>query len=378
MVTMPGARPITAPGWTGQPRLDLGLVDCDVHQIITSPEDLHPYLPQIYKQQLREQGLRIPGSGYFNVPQDAGRTDLAANCDADKHSNHKMGSAYEQLRDEHLDLWHVDYALLTGASMYGASVIPDPDFAAAMCRAFNDWTLEQWIARDERLLMAMAISTSDPRLAVQEIERIGADKRVRAIMLPTGTRLPYGNRFYHPIWEACERHGLVVGIHPGNEGAGLAGPPTGVGYPTYYIETRMARPQMAMAHAVSFIAEGVFEKFPRLKVLFDECDQFWAVGLMWHMDADWKSLRDQTPWLKRLPSEYFREHIRVGSQPMLEAANNAQFLCMLEALHAEETLVYSSDWPHWDWDDPATTFPKLPEHLHQRVFAANAREMLGL
>ena len=145
-------------------------------------------------------------------------------------------------------------------------------------------------------------------------------------MLPTGSRMPYGNRFYHPIWEACERHGLVIGIHPGNEGAGMAGPPTGVGYPTYYIETRMARPQMAMAHAVSFIAEGVFEKFPGLKVLIDECDQFWAVGLMWHMDADWKSLRDQTPWLKRLPSEYFRGHIRVGTQPMLEPETNEPVL----------------------------------------------------
>jgi predicted TIM-barrel fold metal-dependent hydrolase len=190
--------------------------------------------------------------------------------------------------------------------------------------------------------------------------------------------MPYGNRFYHPIWEACERHGLVVGIHPGNEGAGMAGPPTGVGYPTYYIETRMARPQMAMAHAVSFIAEGVFEKFPSLKVLIDECDQFWAVGLMWHMDADWKSLRDQTPWLKRLPSEYFREHIRVGTQPMLEPESNEQFWMMLDALHAEETLVYSSDWPHWDWDDPASTFPKLPEQLHRRVFSENARELFRL
>lgn len=35
-------------------------------------------------------------------------------------------------------------------------------------------------------------------------------------------------------------------------------------------------------------------------------------------------------------------------------------------------------WPHWDWDDPATTFPKLPERLHQRVFAENARELFGL
>jgi predicted TIM-barrel fold metal-dependent hydrolase len=79
-----------------------------------------------------------------------------------------------------------------------------------------------------------------------------------------------------------------------------------------------------------------------------------------------------------LPSEYFREHIRVGSQPMLEPESNGQFWMMLDALHADETLVFSSDWPHFDWDDPATTFPKLPERLHRRVFAENARELFGL
>ncbi len=378
MVTMLGARPVKAPGWTGKPHTGLALIDCDVHHSIKKPEDLFPYLPRVYKEQIVEQGMRLPGSGYFNVAKNAARTDLAEGCDASKHDGRQRGEEYELLREQHLDLWNVDHALLTGSSVYGASILPDPDFAAAICRGFNDWTLEQWVAKDDRFLMAMAVSTTDTKLAVDEIDRIGEHPKVKAVMLPTGSRMPYGNRHYHPIWEACERHGLVVGIHPGSEGAGMAGPPTGVGYPTYYIETRMARPQMAMAHAVSFIAEGVFEKYPRLKVLFDECDQFWAVGLMWHMDADWKSLRDQTPWLKRLPSEYFRQHIRVGTQPMLEPEDNEQFFCLLDALHAEETLVYSSDWPHWDWDDPATTFPKLPEHLHRRIFCENARELLGL
>jgi len=377
MTIQVGARPITAPGWTGQPRTDLTLFDCDVHQSIEKPEDLFPYLPRVYREQIVEQGLRMPGSGYFNVARNAARTDLAEGCDA-SFDGRQRGNDFDALREQHLDLWHVDHALLTGSSVYGASILPDPDFAAAVCRAFNDWTAEHWLAKDDRFLAALAVATSDPHLAVAEIERMADHPQVKAIMLPTGSRMPYGNRFYHPIWEACERHGLVVGIHPGSEGAGMAGSPTGVGYPTYYIETRMARPQMAMAHAVSFIAEGVFEKYPRLKVLIDECDQFWAVGLMWHMDADWKSLRDQTPWVKRLPSEYFREHIRIGSQPLLEPENDEQFFCMLDALHAEETLVYSSDWPHWDWDDPATTFPKLPERLHRRVFCENAREMFGM
>ena len=77
MATQVGARIITVPGWTGQPRTDLALIDCDVHQSIKQPEDLHPYLPRAYRQQAIEQGIRFPGSGYFNVAMDAARTDLA-------------------------------------------------------------------------------------------------------------------------------------------------------------------------------------------------------------------------------------------------------------------------------------------------------------
>ncbi|RIK42074.1 MAG: amidohydrolase [Chloroflexi bacterium] len=375
-----GSTPITAPGWTGKPRSGLALIDCDVHQIISKQEDLYPYLSRLYRERVEDQGMLLPGSGYFNVPKRAARSDLNTGCDANMadHNIHTIGSQYELLRSQHLDMWNVDYALLTGASVYPASVIPDPDFGAALCRAFNDWTMDTWASRDERFIVAISVSANDPQRAAEEIYRMAGHPQVRAIMLPTGSRMPYGNRFYHPIWQACAETGLVVGIHPGAEGAGMAGSPTGVGYPTYYIEVRMARPQMAMAHVVSFIAEGVFEKYPTLKLLVDECDQFWLVGLMWHMDADWKSLREQTPWVRRLPSEYVLEHVRVGSQPMLEPERREQFFQMLDAMHAERTLVYSSDWPHWDWDDPATTFPRMPEHLHQRVFSDNARELFGL
>jgi predicted TIM-barrel fold metal-dependent hydrolase len=377
-MAIPGARPVTAPGWTGQPKQDVAIIDCDVHQSLKKPEDLLPYLPRVYQERVIDQGFLLPGSGYFNVPKRAARTDLADGCDAAMYDGRQRGDDYELLREMHLDVWNIDYAILTGSNMYSAGVIPDPDYAAALCRAFNDWTLEQWVAKDKRFKVALAISTSDPHQAVREIDRLGDHPDVVAIMLPTGARMPYGNRFYHPIWEACERHGLVVMVHPGAEGAGMAGPPTGVGYPTYYLEVRMARPQMAMAHVASLICEGVFERFPRLKFAFVEVDQFWVAGMMWHMDADWKSLREQTPWVKRLPSEYFREHIRIGSQPLEEPERPEYLLSMLEAMHADETLIYCSDWPHWDWDDPATTFPKLPEHLHRRIFAENARELFGL
>ena len=379
-MTMLGARPVTAPGWTGRPKSDLALIDCDVHHGYKKPEDLFPYLPRVYRERVIGQGMLLPGSGYFNVPKRAARTDLTDSCDArsDDYNGRSRGDDYATLKEVNLDVWNVDRVLLTGSNVYSASIIPDPDYAAALCRAFNDWTLETWVARDERFKIAMAVATSDPAKAVAEINRLADNPAVVAIMLPTGSRMPYGNRFFHPIWAACEERGLVVMVHPGAEGAGMAGPPTGVGYPTYYLETRMARPQMAMAHCASIICEGVFEKFPRLEWAFVEVDQFWVAGFMWHMDADWKSLREQTPWVKRLPSEYVRQHIRIGSQPLEEPERREDLLHMLDAMHAEETLIYCSDWPHWDWDDPATTFPKLPEHLHQRIFADNARELFGL
>jgi hypothetical protein len=389
MAMATGGRPVTAPGWTARPRTDpsassgqaLALFDCDIHHKINKQEELYPYLPRVYVETIQSYGSRSVGNGYITIPQNAGRTDLVEGCDpssgAFKYTD--IGHDYDLFKQAHLDLWNIDKVLLTGGNTYGASVLPDADYGAALCRAFNDWTLEHWAARDpERLLVAIGVTTRDPARAVEEIERLGDHPQVTAIVLPTGNVFPYGNRYYHPIWQACQERGLVLVIHPGNEAAGMAGAPTGVGYPSYYIENRLARPQMAMAHAVSLIAEGVFEKFPRLKVLINECDQFWAVGLMWHMDADWKSLREQTPWLKRLPSEYFRQHIRVGSQPMLEPETAEQFWMMLDAMHADETLVYCSDWPHFDWDDPATTFPKLPERLHRRVFSENARELFGL
>ena len=51
---------------------------------------------------------------------------------------------------------------------------------------------------------------------------------------------------------------------------------------------------------------------------------------------------------------------------------------LLEEMHAEETLLYCSDWPHFDWDDPVTTLPTLSPELHQRIFVDNARELFGL
>ena len=82
-------------------------------------------------------------------------------------------------------------------------------------------------------------------------------------------------------------------------------------------------------------------------------------------------MRDYTPWVKRLPSEYFRDHIRVGTQPMEQPGSREDLHWFLEQARADETLVYASDFPHWDWDSPTSVAPDFPAEMRANIFGGN-------
>ena len=346
------------------------LVDCDCHHLWHKIDDIFPYLPRQYVQEIKDFGSMFPNGGWTNMPNSHGyRTDHEVDEDTD---------FAEFTVREHLDRYDIDVAILTGQMVYPTVGMTNLDYAAAICRAHNDWTLDHWAAKDPRFRVTLAVGPNDPVLAVEEIERLGDHPAVVGVMLPAGGRHPYGNRVYHPIYEAAERYGLTVMTHFGGEGRGQTNPPTAAGYPTYYLEMRMARPQIAQAHTASLICEGVFEKFPTLKWVFVEVDTWWIPGLLTHFDADWKAVRDYTPWVKRLPSEYFRDHIRVGTQPLEQPGSRADLHWFLEQARADEVLVYASDFPHWDWDAPTSVAPDFPAEMRANIFGETARATFRL
>jgi predicted TIM-barrel fold metal-dependent hydrolase len=90
-------------------------------------------------------------------------------------------------------------------------------------------------------------------------------------------------------------------------------------------------------------------------------------------------LKDEVPDLKRLPSEYIREHFWLTSQPVEEPPKREYFDLLLDQLNAKEKLMFATDYPHWDFDAPDRAFPtNLAPDLKRRIMAENARELYRL
>jgi predicted TIM-barrel fold metal-dependent hydrolase len=284
---------------------------------------------------------------------------------------------HENYRNDHLDLYTIEYGITTGLN-YGINAAVDIGYAAAITSAINDFTIDNIATKEKRLKGSISIPTQDPQLAAKEIDRVGSHPEMVQVIVPNGAERPYGNSYYHPIYEACVRHNLPFAIHVSMEGIGRNPPPTGAGHVSHYAEYRLARAGVMMAHLASFIYEGVFELFPTLKVVMIEAGTLWIAPALWRMDQDWKALRHNTPWVKKWPTEYYRSNVRVTSQPIEVPTKPEMFETMLDSIYADECLMFSSDYPHWDFDSPMLAFPKMSDERWERIFYQNARELYNL
>jgi len=330
------------------------MIDCDVHNDVTKVNVLFPYLSAYWRETIEQSG--------FKGPVD---TPYAAHADSAKRP--AASASVEALRADVLDTPRAEFAILN--CTYAIDSIHNPYAAAALASAVNDWQSEHWLAAEARLRASLVVPSQFPDLALKEIERCGARSGFVQVLLPAHSAAPYGNRRYWPIYEAAAQRGWVIGIHfggaPGN-------PPTASGWPSYYIEDYVNAATNFQSQVISLIAEGVFAQFPNLRVTLIEGGFTWLPALLWRMDKEWKGLRREVPWLKRLPSDEIRAHVRLTTQP-LDAPQPEQLLDVIRQLECDELLLYASDYPHWH-DGGESAFPiELPEPLRSKIMGENAR-----
>jgi uncharacterized protein len=347
--------------------------DCDVHPSLNGPQDVFPYIASEWQEHFSRQEFKISG----RAPERYAHPGVPLRADATPPAGGVPASDPEFVRSDLLDGWEVDVAMLLPMQGLAIAAWTDPPTAHAWSQAINDYFYDTWVKRDERFRLALTVSPHDPVLAATEIARWAGTEGVMSVQLPLVNVL-MGNRHYYPIYEAAEKAGLPIAVHQtGAEGCYLGTPAVAGGIPRTYGERHTMLTQVGQSSVTSLMFEGVFERFPKLKVAFIEYGFSWMLPLLWRLDREWKNFRSETPWVKRPPREYIREHVRFSTQPMDEPERVEDFQRLFEMLDGEQLLMFSSDYPHYDNDDPSVILKKIPEFARQRVAMDNAREFFG-
>jgi len=356
----------------------LAIADCDIHPRPTGvgiggvSKALYPWLPKQWQEHVETFGItyRQPwekGSAYPKGQPQACRRD------AWLPDGGPPGSDLRFMAEQHLDPNNVSLGILNPLTSGQGAI--NPDLSAAITYATNEWQKAEWTSKDARLRASVVIPYEDTPTSVKEIELRAGDPHFAQVMMLSKTAEPIGQRRYWPIYEAAAAANLPVGIHAFGNG-GWAN--TSGGWASYYIEEMVGHAQSQQALLASLILEGVFERLPNLKVVLIEGGLAWAAALGWRMDRQWTKLKRELPQLKRAPSEYMRTNVWFTTQPIEEPEPRSQLAETIDWI-GWDRILFATDYPHWDFDDPAHALPiRMDETQRRKVFLENAQSVYGV
>jgi len=136
-------------------------------------------------------------------------------------------------------------------------------------------------------------------------------------------------------------------------------------------------------------------RYPQLRIVLLESGVSWLPGLLWRSVKTWRGVRSEVPWVKRPPAEIIREHVRVTLQPVdAPPGDKAVLLRTLEHIGSDRMLLFSTDYPHWQFegddalpeglsggavrriliDNPLETYPRLQDGVQISDNAASKKE----
>ncbi|GAA5065307.1 amidohydrolase family protein [Nocardia callitridis] len=353
-------------------RVAVRVVDSDVHPV-PRPRELVEYIPEPHRSAYF-RSHKVGDTIIYDAPDYA--HSFAMRTDTFPTDGGFPGSDPELALQQLIIDAGSDIAILEPT----VKATRLPEATAAMATGVNTWLANHWLDpqnnRHERWRGSICVAIDDPDSAVREIEAWAEHPFMAQVLIKAEPRPSWGDPRYDPVWAAAVRHNLPVSCHLGR-GAYETMPMPPVGFPSYNHDFMVTYSLLAANQVMSMIFDGVFERFPTMRVVFVEHAFTWILPLMWRMDAIYAARKSFTG-LRRKPSDYVKEHIRFTTQPLDYPEDKIELTRAFEWMEAERILLFSSDYPHWTFDDPRWLLKHLPENARERVMFRNGLETYHL
>src|SRR4051794_35771282 len=271
-----------------------------------------------------------------------------------------------------MDVEGIDVAVMYGTR--GRQILChddlEPEHAAALARAYNNWAADYCKTDPQRLKFAAQLAMHDVPSAVEEARR--AVKELGAVAV-IGTPNPVNGQHLHdeacePLWDALEKLNVPIGFHPtGNTALKDDAGRRYVGHANFHpIAHAIRNPVELMGAIASMTTGGIMERHPKLRAAFLEGTAGWLYWWLWRLDDQWEKFGPGCERaLSMLPSEYFRRQcyiaLDVDEEPAVHAVNDL----------GAEYFVVSSDYPHSDG-----AFPEAMQQFFSLPLAAEQRRKI--
>jgi predicted TIM-barrel fold metal-dependent hydrolase len=251
---------------------------------------------------------------------------------------------------------------------------PQPEVEVELGKAFNVWLIDRILPQGKCMLGLPYLPFCDPDACVEIVEKF-ADKPGVIGFTVTATRYkPVHHNSYMRLYSAIQASGKPLAFHAGYHW----GDPSMMQINRFIGMHALSFVHFSMVHMTNWVLNGLCERFPRLKLIWVESGLAWVPFMMQRLDNEYMMRSSEAPLLKRRPSEYIRE-MYFTSQP-LETSNMKLTEAHFDAVNAESQLLFSSDWPHWDFDLPTsiTNLPFLNTEQKRAILGLNAAKLFGL
>lgn len=277
-----------------------------------------------------------------------------------------------------------DWGLSAGLVLPTIGILWDKDdvpLANAYCRAYNNWAYDFQAADRNRLVLAAHLNLRDIDGAIKELD-VRLKQGFKGVFLPP-ERVD-GKGFAHPhfdrLWARIEEAGVPLLAHvivrTRRIVTGFAGDWYDRPANTTFTFALGATSQV-MPALMAMVVDGLFDKFPRLKVLAIEAGCGWAAYAMDRLDEKYQHFKYFHPLKLEKPSDYFRRNLWFVAEP-----GERTIGAMLE-LVGEDRILWGSDYPHVDSHlDAASHIRESVSHLaearQRAVLGENARKLFQL